>query len=381
MHIHIGRDHLDKPVKITGSKTLTLTNILIEASRNKGLDLIGVIDCHAPNVQAEIKELLTQKTCTELEDGGIQFENLTLLMGTEIEIYDENCKGPIHVLCFFPYLDKMELFTEWLSERMKNVSLSSQRYYGTAKELQYKVKELSGLFIPAHIFTPFKSLYGKGVVESLTEVFDADLIDAVELGLSSDTTMANGIMELSPFTYLTNSDAHSLAKIAREYQEIQMEEPSFKEFEWALHQVNDRKIIKNYGLNPKLGKYYHTVCKNCLFPAIVGQPCTNCGSIKVINGVKERIESLSTNTKEQIRPAYIHQVPLEYLPKLGPKTFKKLLDNFGTEMNILHFVEQVELEKVISKDLAEAIIANRTGSLEIIPGGGGKYGSLKQEKL
>src|SRR5699024_7925354 len=110
--------------------------------------------------------------------------------------------------CYLPSLEKMKQFSKWLSIKMKNISLSSQRYYGSAKYLQYKVKELSGLFIPAHVFTPFKSLYGKGVKYSLTEVFDPDLIDGIELGLSSDTHMANEIEELNDYTFLTNSDAH-----------------------------------------------------------------------------------------------------------------------------------------------------------------------------
>ena len=101
-----------------------------------------------------------------------------------------------------PSLENMEHFTRWLAKRMKNVTLSSQRYYGTAKELQYKVKELEGIFIPAHIFTPFKSLYGKGVRRSLEEVFDPDLIDGVELGLSFDTEMADQIKELHRYTFL-----------------------------------------------------------------------------------------------------------------------------------------------------------------------------------
>src|SRR5690606_38431458 len=183
--------------------------------------------------------------------------------GSEIEVYDEYCHGPIHVLCFMPSLENMEQFTRWLAKRMKNVTLSSQRYYGTAKELQYKVKELEGIFIPAHVFTPFKSLYGKGVNQSLTEVFDPDLIDGSELGLSSDTYMADHIEELHSYTFVTNSDAHSLPKIAREYQEIVMENATFKEFYWALHEVNGRKIQRNFGMNPRLGKYHMTVCNNC----------------------------------------------------------------------------------------------------------------------
>lgn len=96
LHIHIGRDHKNKPVKITGSKNLTLTNILAEASRNKGLDLIGIVDCHVPNVQEEITQLIKDKQAVELKEGGIQFESVTLLLGVELELYDQNCSGPIH---------------------------------------------------------------------------------------------------------------------------------------------------------------------------------------------------------------------------------------------------------------------------------------------
>src|SRR5690625_204718 len=264
LHIHIGRDMYDKPVKITASKTLTLTNILKEASRRKGIDIIGVIDAHAPAVQLELIQLLEQNKAVQIKDGGIVFENVTLILGSEIEVYDEYCKGPIHVLCFFPTIQSIQQFTKWLSTKMKNITLSSQRYYGTGKELQYKVKELDGLFIPAHVFTPFKSMYGKGLNKSLTEVFDADLIDAIELGLSSDTEMSDQIGELHAYRYVTNSDSHSLPKIGREYQQIAMKEASFKELYYALHGVNGRDIVANYGMNPKLGKYHTTVCQACM---------------------------------------------------------------------------------------------------------------------
>src|SRR5690625_6862134 len=95
MHIHIGRDMYGQPVKITGSKNLTLTHVLQEASRNKGIDLIGVIDCQSPAVQTEIKQLLSTGHATELSEGGIRFEAVTLILGSEIEIYDEHCQGPI----------------------------------------------------------------------------------------------------------------------------------------------------------------------------------------------------------------------------------------------------------------------------------------------
>lgn len=381
LHIHIGRDKYKKPVKITGSKNLTLTNILKEASRRKGIDLIGVIDSHAPAVQEEIIDLIQKGDAYELDEGGIRFENVTLLLGAEIEVYDEYCQGPLHTLCFFPTLEKMRSFTEWLVGKMKNITLSSQRYYGSGKALQYETKRLDGLFIPAHVFTPFKSLYGKGVHESLTEVFDPDLIDGIELGLSSDTKMADQIAELHDYTYVTNSDAHSLAKIAREYQKIWMDEPTFKEFNWALHGIKGRYIGTNYGMNPYLGKYYSTVCSQCY---TVNEPhakvCVHCGSKKVIKGVADRIRELRTEMVAPERPDYIYQVPLDYIPKLGPKTMTTLLDHFGNEMNVIHKATLTDLEKIVSKQIAQMIYDNRVGKLSIEAGGGGKYGRIHLDK-
>lgn len=377
LHIHIGRDMNNRPVKITGAKSLTLTNILIEASRNKGVDLIGIIDCHAPGVQAEIKQLLETNEAVELADGGIRFESVTLILGAEIEIYDHSCGGPIHVLCYFPFIKTMEVFTEWLATRMTNINLSSQRIYATAKELQYKVKELGGLFIPAHVFTPFKSLYGKGVVSTLSEVLDADLIDAIELGLSADTKMADSIQELHNYTFLTNSDAHSLPKIAREYQSMLVKDVTFKELYWVLHQIEGRRVLANFGMHPQLGKYYTTVCKHCLAESTQDQYCLTCGKQGVVKGVSTRIKELANAIDiPKKRPPYNYQVPLEYLSGLGKKTFEKLLSRFGTEMQIIHQTSEEELAEVVKPSIAKQIIQMRKGILQIQAGGGGKYGRV-----
>ncbi|MEI3604676.1 endonuclease Q family protein [Pseudogracilibacillus sp. SE30717A] len=382
MHIHIGRDIYNGPVKITASSKLTLTSILKESSRRKGIEMIGVIDCQSPAVQQEIFQLLENGQAQQLVDGGIKFEDVLLIMGAEIEVYDEQCKAPIHVLCYFPTLNSIHKFTKWLSTKMKNVSLSSQRYYGTGKELQYKVKELSGIFIPAHVFTPFKSLYGKGVDKSLVEVFDPDLIDGIELGLSSDTMMADQIKELHSYTFLTNSDSHSLQKIAREYQIIKMKKPSFKEFYLALHSSKGREIVANYGMNPKLGKYYLTVCQQCnKHVDFNNEYCPHCFSKKITNGVYDRIKQLQDSFNPKVeRPPYYYQIPLEYLPGLGPKTFEKLLDHFHTEMNVVHHVSYEQLKEVIPLKLADLIIDMRNGEHNIEAGGGGKYGRITINK-
>lgn len=379
LHIHIGRTKSGRPVKITGAKSLTFSNIISHARNEKGLDMIGIIDCHSPEVITEMEGLIESGEMAEHTGGGLLYGGIAVIPGSELEIYDEQCKGPIHVLCFMPSIKTMKEFSAWLSERMKNVNLSSQRIYTTGRELQEKVKQLGGLFIPAHVFTPFKSLYGKGVRSSLAEVFNPDLIDGIELGLSSDTEMADGLEELHRYPFLTNSDAHSLAKIAREYQAIEMNEPSFNELSLALKGEGGRGILANYGLDPLLGKYHRTVCADCLAPAgNEGEPCCECGSRKTIRGVADRISELSTaKNGPGRRPPYVHQVPLEFIPGLGPKLLQKLLWHFGTEMAILHEVPQEAMEKNIPAKLARLIILAREGKLSLKAGGGGKYGKVE----
>lgn len=377
LHIHIGRTMHGDPVKITASDQLTLSNIVEEAAYRKGLQVIGVIDGQVPDVQSEVIQLIERGEAEEIQDGGIKYGPLTLLLGAEIEVYDEHCQGPIHVLCYFPFIHTMQKFTVWLSEHMKNITLSSQRYYGSAHKLQEKVKELGGLFVPAHMFTPFKSLYGKGVKTSLNEVLDPDLIDAVELGLSSDSEMADSISELHDYTFLSNSDAHSLPKIAREYQSVRLQAPSFREVKLAFYQQEGRGVTANYGMNPQLGKYHQTVCAECLAEKPVDQPCSACGSTKTILGVANRIEELTDcSSKPKDRPPYVYQIPLEYIPKLGPKTLQKLLNTFNTEMNILHGVSFEELKQVVPEQVAHRIVMNREGKLSIEAGGGGRYGRV-----
>ncbi|MCM3719679.1 endonuclease Q family protein [Fictibacillus phosphorivorans] len=384
MHIHIGASRTGRPVKITGSRTLTLSNILYEAKNKKGMDIIGIIDCHAPEVLEELKEMKETGQLIEYEEGGLEVDGLTLIPGTEIEINDDNCQGPLHVLAYMPNLNKMEALSSWLSARMKNINLSSQRIYGDAKELQNVVRQLGGLFIPAHIFTPFKSLYGKGVKSSINEVLDPNLIDAVELGLSSNTEMASWLDELASYPFLSNSDAHSLEKIAREYQMIQLAQPTFKEFKRALEGKEGRGIIANYGLNPYLGKYYNSVCEECSHPFNYKNisTCLNCGGKKFIKGVHDRIQELKGNS-EQIsidRPPYIHQIPLEFIPGIGPKTLLKLREAFGTDMDIIHAAPADQLQKIVKPSIAAYILSARSGEISIQIGGGGTYGKIVTDK-
>lgn len=384
LHIHLGRTKANKPVKITAANTLTLKNIIPFAKEVKGMDMIGIIDCHVPEIIEEIRQLIAQKEAFEQEEGGIVFGNgLVLLLGTEIEIDDEHSLGPIHVLVFFPFLQQMSVFSEWLAARVKNITLSTQRIYESGRIVQEKVKALDGLFIPAHIFTPYKSLYGKGVKTSLAEVFHPKLIDAVELGLSSDTEMAQNIAELARYPFLSNSDAHSLEKIAREYQIVRMKNPTFIELKKALQNKEGRKIVRNYGLDPRLGKYFFTCCERCGRPIDEKKPdcCKVCGHSVFVKGVYQRIKELSGKEGKRTslygRPPYIHQVPLQFIPKLGPKRLEKLRERFGTDMNIIHEAAKEDLEQIVPEEVSENILLARIGKLSIQSGGAGRYGKVE----
>ena len=127
-----------------------------------------------------------------------------------------------------------------------------------------------------------------------------------------------------------------------------------------------------------LGKYHQTVCEKCQFPFNPENgKCENCGHSKYVKGVADRISELSTITEKMPdRPPYIHQIPLDFIPGLGPKLRGKLLDHFGTEMAILHEVSFDHLKEVVPVKMAELIVEARSGKLKLAAGGGGKYGKV-----
>ncbi len=108
--------------------------------------------------------------------------------------------------------------------------------------------------------------------------------------------------------------------------------------------------------------------------------CPHCGSKKVTFGVFDRIELIQdkkVSKSPASRPPYIYQIPLQFIPGVGGKTIDKLLDNFETEMNILHKLSEDDIEAVVGKKIAHNIISAKEGKMEIHSGGGGVYGKVK----
>ena len=387
LHVHIGRSEKGKPIKITAARSLNFANIAKECAERKGINIVGIIDCASPYVIEDIENFLKTGDAYELKDGGIIYKDkVCILLGSEVETSEvgRNGKcGSAHNICFFPHLEDIKNFSKEMSKHIKNITLSTQRSDISGYDLIDIVEKYNGILIPAHIFTPFKSYYGN-CTDRIKDIFKEkyDKIFAVELGLSSDTFLADMISELESKTFVTNSDAHSLPKIAREYNKLQVEDISFKEVVKALKNEAGRKVLANYGLDPKLGKYHRTHCDNCNSTIETKQPveiCPKCGSDKVTFGVFDRIELIKDKEETlspQNRPPYIYQIPLNFIPGVGGKTIEKLLDHFETEMNILHKLSEDDIEAVVGEKVSKNIVNARTGNMKVASGGGGNYGKV-----
>lgn len=388
LHIHIGRSESGKPIKITAARSLNFANIAKECSDRKGIQICGIIDCASPYVIEDIENFLKTGEAYEIEDGGIIYKDkVCILLGSEVETSEvgrDGHQGSAHNVCFFPHLKDIKGFSEEMSHHIKNITLSTQRSNVSGYELIDIVEKYNGILIPAHVFTPHKSYYGN-CTDRMKNIFKEkfDKIFAIELGLSSDTYLADTISELETKTFVTNSDAHSLPKIAREYNKLLVEDISFKEVVKALKNEDGRKVVANYGLDPKLGKYHRTHCDNCDSTIETKEPvtvCPKCGSDKVTFGVFDRIELIKDKKETKSpnnRPPYVYQVPLGFIPGVGPKAIEKLLNKFGTEMTILHKLSQDDIEAVVGEKVANTIIRARNGNVKIEAGGGGNYGKVK----
>jgi uncharacterized protein (TIGR00375 family) len=382
LHIHIGRTSAGRPVKITAARDLTFENIAKECAARKGIDIAGIVDCGSPAVMGDINALVASGQMVELPGGGLRYgEKTTVIIGCELETVEEDGSASHHV-SYFATRQQLGVFVGFLQRLVTNLELSSQRCRVPARELLRMSRAAGGIFVPAHAFTPHKSPYGS-CVRRLADMFGEEgmaEIAAVELGLSADSYLADRIAELSQITFLSNSDAHSLPKIAREYNLLWLEEPSFAEVAMALKRGQGRKVTANYGLDPRLGKYHRTFCLKCEQIAHAAPPalrCPVCGQDQIVKGVLDRIAEIADYAEPRPpdhRPPYHYQVPLQFLPGIGAVAMGKLLNRFGTEMRVLHETAAEELEMVVGRKLSELIVQARAGTLPLLAGGGGRYG-------
>ncbi|MBP2649779.1 MAG: hypothetical protein H6Q74_604 [Firmicutes bacterium] len=383
-HIHVGISEAGQWIKIPTSRRLTLRNILYEAAEHKGMEIVGIVDCMSPLVMHDLKKLLAEGLVRLDAAGGYRYNNkLTLILGTEIETTEPG-GGRAHTLVFLPDISQMESFKIIMQQYIRNINLSTQNAHMSLAKFINIAAAFDSLIVPAHVFTPFKSIYGNCTdrLSRLLSSSEIEKIAAIELGLSADTSLADRIGELAEISFLSNSDAHSTEKIAREYNILAIKAPTFRECQYAFRRKLGRKIVANYGLDPRLGKYHRTACSKCGLVVEKKEPfvkCPKCGETKTVRGVLDRINLIADYDKPshpEHRPVYHYQIPLDFVPGLGKVALTKLLAVFGTEMAILHQAPIAEIRAVVGEKLALAIDCVRKGRSKVMAGGGGLYGKL-----
>jgi uncharacterized protein (TIGR00375 family) len=241
--------------------------------------------------------------------------------------------------------------------------------------------------VPAHIWTPWFSLFGsKSGFNRLEDCFEdlSSEIFALETGLSSDPEMNQLWSALDRYTLISNSDAHSGEKLGREAN-ILSGEMSFPALRAALRQDDGPAVFKGtLEFYPEEGKYHldgHRKCGVVLEPAETAEHkgiCPVCGkelTIGVLNRVFEladRTAPISSEGQEFASLAPLTEVLSEILG-VGPSTKKvmgmydQLLRDFGSELDILQNVPTEDLKRS-SAVLAEAVHRMRTGQVHRQPG-------------
>jgi uncharacterized protein (TIGR00375 family) len=268
------------------------------------------------------------------------------------------------------------------------------------------------LVIPAHIWTPWFSTFGShSGFDSLKECFGkmTEYILAVETGLSSDPSMNWRVKELDDYAIISNGDAHSLSKIAREATVFELSSVSYQNIVAAMKnsaRINKDQLPSDYikytiEFYPEEGKYHWDGHRNCglrLTPeetAKFHNICPQCHK-ELTKGVMNRVLSLAQRDDEsaldyaqKCRPDFKRAVPLEEIiadalnQKVGTKKVEILYQSLikkahpRGELAILLDYSLEELEKITAPEIVLGIKRVRDGDIYINPGYDGVFGEVK----
>ncbi|MDD3374298.1 MAG: endonuclease Q family protein [Candidatus Omnitrophica bacterium] len=251
--------------------------------------------------------------------------------------------------------------------------------------------------VPAHIWTPWFALLGsKSGFDRVEDCF-GDLtkhVFALETGLSSDPLMNWRLSRLDDYVLISNSDAHSASKLARE-SNIFDTEFSYNGMYKALKDPKDKGFLGTIEFFPEEGKYHydgHRDCKICLTPKKTIKNkglCPVCGK-SVTVGVMARVEELADRKQgeksKRWRP-YHSLIPLvEVVAEargMGPnskavqKIFHAMLNALGGEISILWDKPIKDIQVCAGDVVAEGVSRMRQGKVNIAPGYDGEYGVVK----
>ncbi|HXW21051.1 MAG TPA: UvrD-helicase domain-containing protein, partial [Roseiarcus sp.] len=401
--------HIHSKYSRATSRDLDLEHLAFWAAR-KGIGVVGTGDCVHPAWLAELKEKLAPagdglfrlkpeieaelfKTLPPSCRGSVRF-----MLSTEIStIYKQGERTrKIHHLIYAPDFVAVDRLAASLA-RIGNIASDGRPILGLNSRDLLEIALQSGpdsYLVPAHIWTPwFAALGSQSGFDSIEACYGdlAGQIFAVETGLSSDPAMNWRVSFLDRYRLISNSDAHSPAKLGREATVFSCE-PDYFAIRRALETGKGYEGTVEFF--PEEGKYHldgHRACGVRLAPSetIARQGlCPVCGG-RLTVGVAHRVEALA-DRREAIAPptagAATSLVPLpEILSEVMEagaasqgvgRAYDRALAALGPELSLL---EDVPIEDIARQDalLGEAVTRLRKGAVIREAGYDGEYGVIR----
>ncbi|MFQ6083581.1 MAG: endonuclease Q family protein [Candidatus Aminicenantia bacterium] len=379
----------------------------------KGISLLGTGDFTHPEWFFLLKERLEQADngLYQLKDSGqVENEYLSTIPFSQREVFFicsseisfiYSKKGQVrkvHLLVLAPDLDSVQKLNQRLSG-LGNLRADGRPILGLdAKDFLKIVLDVcpNCLVIPAHIWTPWFSLFGANSgFDSVEECFEdlTPYIFVLETGLSSDPAMNWRLSSLDRYTLVSNSDAHSPSKIGREANVFNTE-LNYQSIVAAIKEGDPEKFLYTIEFFPEEGKYHFDGHRNC---HVVFSPkqtiennylCPKCGQ-KLTVGVMHRVELLADREEGKKPPGKIpfkSLIPLnEIIAEATGKAsesktvwdqYFRLIKNFDNEHKILTEVPLEEIEKISGSKISLGVENMRKGGVKIIPGHDGVYGKI-----
>ncbi|MEN8258048.1 MAG: UvrD-helicase domain-containing protein [Thermodesulfobacteriota bacterium] len=400
--------HIHSPYSRATSKNSNLAGLAAWA-QVKGINLIGTGDFTHPGWFAELEELLSpaEQGLFRLKEPNVPLAlpgttpaplDIRFTLTAEISsIYKRHDKvRKVHNIIFCPDLESARAFNARLAA-IGNIQSDGRPILGLDCRdlLEIVLEEIpQGFLVPAHIWTPWFSLFGsKSGFDTIEDCF-ADLSDhifALETGLSSDPDMNRLVSALDRFTLISNSDCHSPAKLGREVNLFDCE-LSFAAMRRALEDPS-QGFCGTVEFYPEEGKYHHDghrKCGICFDPITTREHdniCPVCGKPLTV-GVNHRVMELAdrnTPLYGDQAPGFESLIPLpEILSELlgvGPnsktvlKQYARLIGKFGSEFCLLRDTPVEDISKD-STLLGEAIKRVRERKVIRQAGFDGQFGII-----
>ena len=399
--------HIHSKYSRATSKSCNLEELALWAQK-KGLTLISTGDFTHPAWFEEIKEKLIPagtgvfKLRPDIEKHLFQSTTpvrfiLSVEISTIYKKWDKTRK--VHHVVFMPDLKTAEIFRQKLSA-IGNIKSDGRPILGLDSRDLLEIALDSGensFLIPAHIWTPwFSALGSKSGFDSIEDCY-GDLsshIFAVETGLSSDPEMNWRVSSLDKYRLVSNSDAHSPSKLAREATVFNTE-PDYMSIMNALKTGDG--YVGTVEFFPEEGKYHedgHRKCNVCLSPEEtikLNGICPVCHKPMTI-GVMHRVNELTDRREKTLIPPetagkVFSLVPLleilSEIMQVGVSSksvtyeYENLLQKLGSELSILREIPIDDISKAYSPLLGEGISRLRAGKVIKHPGYDGEYGVIR----